>query len=144
MQFDYGTGDHILGMTHRIGISYRFGGFFASSEAVPPVFSPIGTQSVTKIHLKSRTKADASSWSLHIVDKSSHVVRRFAGKGIPPAHVMWDGKDEAGLQLPDGAYKYQLVVMDMEGREVAGPERVVEILTSGPQGDVPIIISDQE
>ena len=144
VQFDYGTGDHILGMTHRIGISYRFGGFFASSEAVPPVFSPIGTQSVTKIHLKSRTKADASSWSLHIVDKSSHVVRRFAGKGIPPAHVMWDGKDEAGLQLPDGAYKYRLVVLDMEGRELVGPERVVEIMTSGPQGEVPIIISDQD
>jgi hypothetical protein len=57
---------------------------------------------------------------------------------------MWDGKDEAGLPLPDGAYKYRLVVLDMEGRELVGPERVVEIMTSGPQGDVPIIISDQD
>ncbi len=144
VQFDYGTGDHILGMTHRIGISYRFGGFFASSEAVPPVFSPLGTQSVTKIHLKSKTKADASSWKLQIIDKSSNIVRRFSGRGVPPSHVMWDGKDETGLPLPDGSYKYQLVVIDMEGHEFAGPERIVEILTSGPQGDVPIIISDQE
>jgi hypothetical protein len=144
VQFDYGAGDHILGMSHRFGVSYRFGGFFASSEAVPPVFSPLGTQSVTKIHLKSNTKADASLWRLHIVDKSSTVVRRFSGKGIPPAHVMWDGKDETGLPLPDGSYKYRLVVMDTEGRELVGPERIVEIMTSGPQGEVPIIISDQE
>ncbi len=144
VQFDYGAGDHLLGMTHRFGISYRFGGFFASSEAVPPVFSPLGTQSVTKIHLKTNTKADASSWKLQIVDKSSNIVRRFSGRGVPPAHVMWDGKDEAGLPLPDGSYKYQLVVSDMEGRELVGPERVVEIMTSGPQGEVPIIISDQE
>ncbi len=143
-QFDYGASDHILGMVHRIGISYRFGGFFASSEAVPPVFSPLGTQSVTKIHLKSRTKAETSNWKLHIFDKSSNIVRRFSGNGAPPAHVMWDGKDEAGLPLPDGAYKYRLVVLDSEGRELMGPERVIEIMTSGPQGEVPVIISDQE
>jgi hypothetical protein len=144
VQFDYGASDHILGMIHRVGISYRFGGFFASSEAVPPVFSPLGTQSVTKIHLKSKTKAATTNWKLHIVDKSSHLVRRFSGNGAPPAHVMWDGKDEAGLPLPDGAYKYQLVVIDSEGRELVGPERMIEIMTSGPQGEVPVIISDQE
>jgi len=143
-QFDYAMGDHFLGVTHRVGISYRFGGFFASSEAVPPVFSPIGTQSVTKIHLKARTKTEAHNWNLQILDKSNIVVRRFSGSGVPPAHVMWDGKDESGLTVADGIYRYQLVVVDAEGREFVGPERDIEILTSGPQGDVPIIISDQD
>jgi hypothetical protein len=140
LRFDYGATHHELGITHRVGVSYRFGGFFASSNAVPAVFSPIGSQSVTKIHLKAKTKADVTNWSLAIVDKSGQVVRRFGGKGRPPAHVMWDGKNASGLPLADGVYKYQLVVEDAEGRSVAGQERKVEITTEGPQGSVPVII----
>ena len=30
VRFDYGLSDHELGVTHRIGLSYRFGGFFAA------------------------------------------------------------------------------------------------------------------
>ena len=138
MRFDYAATDHDLGVTHRVGLSYQFGGFFAASEAVPPVFSPIGQQSVTKFHLKAKTKAETEKWSLEIVDKSGHVVRKFGGKGVPPAHVMWDGKDVTGLPLPDGIYVYRLVVLDREGREVLGHQRKVEITTDGPQGTVPV------
>ncbi|NIO28562.1 MAG: PorV/PorQ family protein [Candidatus Latescibacteria bacterium] len=142
MRFDYAATDHELGVTHRFGMSYQFGGFFASSEAVPPIFSPLGQQSVTKFYLKAKTKADAERWSLDIEDKSGHIVRRFGGKGTPPAHVMWDGKDESGLSLPDGIYKYRLVVIDLEGREFVGHERKVEITTEGPRGAVPVFTKD--
>jgi hypothetical protein len=91
LRFDYAAVDHELGVTHCVALAYRFGGFFASSQAVPEVFSPLGQQSVTKFNLKARTKVDASSWSLDIVDKSNQIVRRFSGKGVPPAHVMWRG-----------------------------------------------------
>ena len=144
LRLDYGMADQLLGMTHRIGISYQFGGFFARSEAVPPVFSPLGTESVTKFNLTARTKSETTHWDLSIVDKSNQVVRRFSGKGAPPAHVMWDGKDETGLSLADGAYRYQLVVVDSDGRTTAAHERTVEIMTSGPQGEVPVIISDKD
>ena len=106
----------------------------------PITCTPIGSQSVTKIQLKAKTKAEVTSWSLEIVDKSGRVVRRFGGKGSPPAHVMWDGKDVAGLPLADGVYKYQLVVEDAEGRSIAGKECKVEITTEGPRGNVPVII----
>ena len=141
MQMDYSLSDQELGMTHRVGVSFRFGGFFASSEADPPVFSPIGEKSVTKFHLKSRTKAEAQDWNLEIFDKISQMVRRFGGKGIPPAHVMWDGKDEFGLPLPDGSYHYVLTVNDSEGRVITGRERMVEITTGGPQGFVPVKVN---
>lgn len=137
-QFDYSASDNVLGVTHRLGIVYRFGGFFASSKANPSVFSPIGERSVTKFHLAAKAKADVGSWSLEIVDKSNYAVRRFSGKGAPPAHVMWDGKDEAGLPLPDGIYKYWLVVIDDEGREMASHTNKVEITTEGPKGAVPV------
>jgi hypothetical protein len=140
MRLDYGMSNHELGVTHRIGLSYEFGGFFASSEATPPVFSPIGEQSVTKFNLKARAKAEISTWRLEILDKSSEVVRRFSGKGVPPAHVMWDGKSEVGLPLADGTYRYWLVVTDEEGREITGHVRTVEITTAGPQGAVPVVV----
>ena len=51
---------------------------------------------------------------------------------------MWDGKDETGLPLADGLYRYQLVVIDVEGREFIGHKSTVEITTGGPQGSVPV------
>jgi hypothetical protein len=138
-QFDYGVSDQVLGLTHRVGLSYRFGGFFASSQAQPEVFSPTGETAVTRFSLNARTKADAQKWSLELLDKSDTVVRRFGGQGQPPSHIEWDGKDETGMPLADGIYRYSLLVHDAVGREVRSPERTVEILTSGPQGQVPVL-----
>lgn len=138
-QMDYGVADHPLGMTHRMGIAYRFGGFFASSAAEPSVFSPTGEHAVTKISLNARTKAAPQSWTLDIMNKSDETVRRFGGQGQPPSHLQWDGKDENGLPLADGGYRYSLVVRDAAGRAVVGPMRLVEISTIGPQGSVPLV-----
>ena len=143
-RFDYAATDHELGITHRFGLSYQFGGFFASSQAIPSVFSPIGQQSVTKFHLQARTREEAELWHLEIVDKHDQVVRRFAGKGSPPSHIMWDGKDETGLPLPDGIYRYQFVVVDNVGQEFVAHERKVEITTEGPQGSVPVYTSSND
>jgi len=141
VQLDYGVADHTLGLTHRIGFSYRFGGFFAHARALPVVFSPTGDQPVTRISLQMRTKADADRWTLDIVDKQDVVVRRFGGKGVAPAHVQWDGKDENGLPLADGVYRYQLVVYDREGRMLSDTTRMVEISTGGPQGSIPVEVN---
>ena len=138
-QLDYGVADQPLGITHRVGLSYRFGGFFASSKADPEVFSPTGERAVTKIALNSRTKADPERWTLEIVSKSDEVVRRFSGTGQPPSHVQWDGKDENGMPLADGVYHYRLTVKDRVGREVVASLRQVTISTTGPQGEVPVI-----
>ncbi len=143
VRIDYSMSNEELGVTHRIGLSYEFGGFFASSEAIPPVFSPLGEQSVTQFNLQARAKAEIMSWELEIVDKSNQVVRRFSGKGVPPSHVMWDGKSEEGLPLPDGAYRYYLVVQDEDAREIAGHVRTVEITTAGPQGAVPVVVDKE-
>ena len=140
MQFDYGMNDHELGLVHYVALSYKFGGFFANSYASPEVFSPIGENSVTQFNIKSRTKAETRQWQLDVVDKHNAIVRTFGGPGIPPAHVMWDGKDENGMTLPDGYYTYRLVVTDEEGRVLRAEDRKVQITTSGPQGGVPVIV----
>lgn len=137
-ELDYALADHPLGMTQRIGLSVRFGGFFSSSRAEPEVFSPTGERAVTQIALNAHTRADADHWSLDVMDKSDHVVRRFGGPGRPPDHVEWDGKDDTGLPLADGTYRYRLTVQDKEGRIMMSPIRKLEISTSGPQGAVPV------
>jgi hypothetical protein len=137
-QLDYGVADHDLGLSHRVGLSYRFGGFYASNRAEPEVFSPTGEKAVTKISLNARTKGEADSWSLDIESKSAQSVRRFGGPGLPPAHVLWDGKDETGLPVADGVYTYRLTVKDKEGRVLNASTRKVEISTGGPQVTVPI------
>jgi flagellar hook assembly protein FlgD len=94
---------------------------------------------VTRFTLNSRTKASPTEWSLDLRNKADEVVRRFGGKGQAPSHIEWDGKDETGMPLPDGVYRFRLVVKDAAGRVVTAPEHVVEIATGGPQGQVPVI-----
>jgi len=143
MRLDYGVADHPLGLEHRIGLSMRFGGFFASSQAEPSVFSPTGERSTTQVSLNARTKSEADHWSLEFQDKAHRVVRKFGGPGLPPSHVQWDGKDETGLPVADGVYAYQLVVQDKDGRVIESRTRRVEITTGGPQGDVPVTTTTQ-
>lgn len=138
-QVDYAAADRPLGVTHRLGLSVRFGGFFASSQADPEAFSPTGEKPVTRVALNARTKGETREWALDILNKSDTVVRRFGGQGRPPAHVEWDGKDETGLPLADGSYRYRLVVRDRDGRAVESPVRAVEISTGGPVVQVPVV-----
>lgn len=138
MRLDYGVADHELGLTHRVGFTYRFGGFHASAKALPVVFSPTGDQPVTRIDMTARTKSDTDRWTLQFVDTSDRVVRQFGGAGVPPTQVLWDGKDENGLPLADGVYRYTVVVYDRAGRVLRGATRQVEISTGGPQGHVPV------
>jgi hypothetical protein len=138
-QLDYAVADHALGLTHRVGLSWQFGGYFASSAANPTVFSPTGEHAVTQIALNAHTKADAREWTLEIVDKGNQVVRRFGGPGQPPSHIEWDGKGDTGLPLADGTYRYRLAVTDGAGRLLASHERTLEISTGGPRGEVPVV-----
>jgi hypothetical protein len=136
LSLDYGMNDHELGMVHRFGLNYAFGGFFAGSEAQPAVFSPMGRQPVTRFLLTAHTRGDVRDWQLVISDRSGAVVRSYAGQGQPPAHVIWDGKDASGLPLPDGFYSYVLQVVERDGRRTSGRSLSVEINTGGPRGSM--------
>jgi hypothetical protein len=141
LRLDYGTGDHELGMIHRFSLSWRFGGFFASSQANPEVFSPLGARSATRFDLAARTREDIESWRLEISDQGGRVVRQFGGRGTPPSHLMWDGKNASGLPLPDGSYQYKLVVRDLGGMEMVGGSRTIGIDTKAREITVPVQVS---
>ena len=46
------------------------------------------------------------NWSVDILDKSGSVVKSYAGKrgDVPPTEITFDGKNQAGAQIPDGEY----------------------------------------
>lgn len=140
LRLDYGTGGRDLGMIHRLGVSWRFGGFFATSQANPEVFSLLGDRATTDIALAARTRYAPRSWRLEIRDQADQVVRDFGGPGAPPTHVTWDGKTSAGAPAPDGRYAYQLVIRDDAGGTTTGQVRTIAIDTRAREVRVPVQI----
>lgn len=138
LQLDYAMSDHDLGLVHRVGVTWRFGGFSAEARAMPAVFSPTGSEPVTRFALKARTRAAATGWKLDILDASGLVVRSYAGAGQPPADVTWDGKDTAGRPLPDGTYTYRLHVGESGGTALDARPGTVEISSGGPRGGIEV------
>jgi hypothetical protein len=43
------------------------------------------------------------------------------------------------MPLPDGSYRYTLVVHDQTGRVLTSTTHVIEIATAGPQGSAPLV-----
>ena len=119
--------DHDLGLVHRVGVTWRFGGFSAEASAEPAVFSPTGSEPVTRFALKARTRAEATGVAARDRDVSGLVVRTYAGQGPPPADIVWDGKDAAGRPLPDGLYTYRLRVDERGGTSLQARPGMVEI-----------------
>lgn len=59
-------------------------------------------------------------WSLVVYTapqglQPEQLVRRFTGKGMPPANVYWSGDDMAGYPCKPGIYAYRLIVADQAG-----------------------------
>jgi hypothetical protein len=140
LELSYGMQDSQLGMMHYFSVSYRFGGFYAASSAKPEVFSPLGNRPVTNFSLESRMKSTARKWSFSLIDNLNRVVKSYGGPGDPPASLVWDGRSNSGKPLPDGKYRYRLVVTDEEGCEMPGKGGVVEIDTDRPGSELPVVI----
>jgi hypothetical protein len=64
------------------------------------------------------TNRDAAV-SLEVTDRSGSVIRRVAGARSAagtPLTIQWDGRDDAGVVVPDGAWRLALVAVDQRER----------------------------
>jgi flagellar hook assembly protein FlgD len=77
--------------------------FFKTAVQTDRTFNPaIGVN--TKVTF---TTQQSGSWTAKFINGSSQVVRTFTGTGSS-ATVIWDGKNDSGVDQPDGTYQYQL------------------------------------
>ena len=84
-----------------------------------PVATPFGVDLIS----------DAAKMVVTILDASGKAVRQIELEGPHSAGVFsmhWDGKDDSGLPVGDGAYTVQVAAMDADGEPVAS-----EALRSG-------------
>ena len=72
-----------------------------------------------KVQVAYALKDVATDLTIVIKDKNGIEVNRLDGAGTVGAHrVTWDGKKADGTQLPDGAYKFEIIAKDGAGKDV--------------------------
>lgn len=87
------------------------------------IFSPTGQRPFISIE---QSGSRESFWEGKFIDSSGRVVRSFKWENtedslvydIPPSNFIWDGKDQAGNILPEGAYTYVLQGHNRAGSQV--------------------------
>jgi flagellar hook assembly protein FlgD/outer membrane protein OmpA-like peptidoglycan-associated protein len=72
-------------------------------------------------------------WSLAIADEKGGTHRTFSGTITIPATVAWDGKDDAGNALPEGAYAGTLSVSYVNGKSPKASSPSVNIDVTPPR-----------
>src|SRR5207237_1011339 len=99
----------ILGDTHRITINIMEGGYpvpLKITLASAPSFV-LGQGSVDAA-ITVKNGAPVDRWKIDILDASGKPVKTLSGKGKPPDHFVWDGKNEKGDLVPKGKYSVQM------------------------------------
>ncbi|MBI4051402.1 MAG: PorV/PorQ family protein, partial [Elusimicrobia bacterium] len=124
---DYASSGSEIGLSHRFGISYSFGGYPVAVEAYPQAFSPVGMKKTTTLSVQINHSQRIFSWALDIRNQNRDLIRSIRGSGQPPSELVWDGTTEKGTMVPAGNYTYTLTVTDAEGRQETTPPQVVRV-----------------
>ncbi len=94
-------------------------------------FSPNGdgVKDTVTFSLQVPVATGIESWSLAIADDKGVTHRTFSGTITIPATVAWDGKDDAGNALPEGAYVGTLAVSYVNGKNphAASPSVTIDV-----------------
>ena len=92
--------------------------------AAPAAFSPNGDGIRDTVTLKAGLSG-TDDWTIDVSDAAGTVVAHFAGTGTT-AKAVWDGRDNAGARLPDGAYTATFAATSANGtaRPASVPLRI--------------------
>lgn len=76
----------------------------------------------------------AKEWKVEITDDKGRVVKTFAGTGVPPKTLDWDGTDERGKVLPNmNKFNIVLKAKDVANKEVQSASQAVAAVNAEPQ-----------
>ncbi|MGC8770579.1 MAG: gliding motility-associated C-terminal domain-containing protein [Brevinematia bacterium] len=125
---------------YRLKVKYDFGDEPVSTlkpiviDSVPPeieiltkeyAFSPNGDGRKENFVIKQRIKGEPTDvYRASILDGRGNVVKSYSFTGNVPEDILWDGKDDKGVDMPEGVYRYRI-----EGIDNANNKTVKEIPT---------------
>jgi outer membrane protein OmpA-like peptidoglycan-associated protein len=130
----------VLGDTQRFSITYRFG-----TDENQPTPEPTPSQAAVEIRpqiadyqtgtlkeatfdIKPQARTDIKNWTLDITDPKGNVLRSYAGKGVPPRQIAWDGKDSNGNVVTGGIFaNYNLRTVDVRGQQVVASDPIFKV-----------------
>ena len=93
-----------------------------------PAFNPAGNPGQNTVHFLQKGSKDAD-WLGEVVGSDGKPLRTWKFSPRPDASVEWDGLDDAGKPLPDGAYAYTLSAVDAAGNTFSSNPVAVAIDT---------------
>ena len=96
-------------------------------------FTPDGSGPTRVVLIYPHASADAGilSYQVFVRNSRGETVHTWAGNGVPPASLRWDGLDENGKPLPAGAYRITVSAVDLYGNEASSPAQSVDITSAG-------------
>ncbi|MBX9580938.1 MAG: autotransporter-associated beta strand repeat-containing protein [Gemmataceae bacterium] len=90
-----------------------------------------GTVPTSTTLTASITDANLTGWTLTVRNAGGTAVRTFTGTG-PAVAVTFDGRDGAGVVLPDGTYTAEVTARDAAGNTATGAAGSVTVITRPP------------
>ena len=134
---DYAFIYNELSPSHKVALSYSFGGYELSLRAEPDVFSPLGGNKKTYIRVTANAKFEIYKWKLEIKNSAGKTVKEWHGAGEPDPSIVWDGLGQWGMPEKDGIYKAFITVVDVHDVSEKSKEISIKI-SSGGEYQIPI------
>ena len=92
------------------------------------VFSPTGDGRRDTVRIFQSGSREAI-WTGQITNANGRVVREFVTADGHPPRVVWDGRTEAGVRVPDATYYYVLTGIDHAGNRAASTPLAIVVHT---------------
>jgi outer membrane protein OmpA-like peptidoglycan-associated protein/flagellar hook assembly protein FlgD len=103
------------------------------------IFSPDGDGNKEVFQLP-QSGSPEDDWNGKILNNNGEVVRTFSWKEGTPEALSWDGTDQDGEVLPDGAYQYVVSTTDRAGNRVE--DNLSNILINTVQPEIKLTIDN--
>jgi flagellar hook assembly protein FlgD len=77
-----------------------------------------------------QTGSHEDLWTASIADTADSIIRSWALTDTSPVEIVWDGRNDGGVLVPDGVYSYTIKSADRAGN-TSPPARISNIVYSG-------------
>ena len=108
----------------------------ASVKSDIMIFSPNGDGNKDNVTLFQETSEEIN-WKGTIKNGSGKVVKTFFWRGKADSKIVWDGRDDKGMLVPDGKYTYLLETSDRAGNY--GKSNIVSMVVNTQE--TPVFLS---